>query len=74
MFVTIIRGVVVPESDLSRAAWAPFVQFWVLDTAATMAEGPRPKIAERVRCGDQEREGITTPLSSLIGISIRAAC
>ncbi len=30
-----------------------------------MAEGPKSKIAERVRRGDQEREGITTPSSSL---------
>ena len=44
------------EQRLSGAARVPFGRFLVLDTAASMAEGPRPKIAERVRCGDRSSE------------------
>ena len=51
--------VVVPEQRLSGAARVPFVRFCVLDTAATMAEGPRRKIAERVRREDRSSEGTT---------------
>ena len=64
----------VPEQRLSGAAHgmftsaltlAPFVRNWVLDTAASMAEGPRPNFAERVRRGDRSSEGtaagIVTP-------------
>ena len=57
---------VVPEQRLSGAARVPFERFWVLDTAASMAEGPKFKIAERVRRGDGSSEGtaagIVTPV------------
>ena len=50
---------VVPEQRLSGAAREPFERFWILDTAAIMAEGTKSEIAERVCRGDRSSEGAT---------------
>ena len=55
----------VPEQRLSGAARVPFERFCILDTAAIMAEGPRYKIAERVRRGDRSSEGTAAGIVTL---------